>query len=244
MGGLEIGEELGAPGTFYAKNITPAGVGNWTDGELFRAITEGVNKDGEPLFPMMPYLEYGKMDKEDIYSIIAYMRTLKPIQKEVPKSKANFPMSLIMRTMPVKSEFKTKPNGLDKIASGKYLVESAGCMHCHTPNDKGEYDMNMLMAGGNEMIMPGNNILRSSNITPDTESGIGLWTKEIFIKRFKAALEPTFKNTNVKQDEFNTIMPWTVYAGMSEGDLGNIYEYLKSLKPVRNQVEKFTVKKY
>ncbi|MCU0371979.1 MAG: cytochrome C, partial [Ignavibacteria bacterium] len=55
-GGFEFNEEFGLPGKFYARNITPAGLKGWTDGEIFRAITEGVSRDGEPLFPLMPYL--------------------------------------------------------------------------------------------------------------------------------------------------------------------------------------------
>jgi mono/diheme cytochrome c family protein len=48
------GENFGIPGTsvraLYSKNITPAGIGHWTDGELIRAITAGVNKDGRAAF--------------------------------------------------------------------------------------------------------------------------------------------------------------------------------------------------
>jgi len=43
--------------------------------------------------------------------------------------------------------------------------------------------------------------------------------------------------------EYNTAMPWTMYAGMTEQDLGAIYKYLRSLKPIKNKVEKFTNKK-
>ena len=41
-------------------------------------------------------------------------------------------------------------------------------------------------------------------------------------------------------NEFNTPMPWLMYAGMTDEDLGSIYAYLKTVKPVKNQVEKFT----
>src|SRR5258706_5822463 len=78
-GGEVFDESLGFPGSFTSKNITPAGIGNWTDGELFRSMTTGVNKDGEALFPLMPYLHFGKMDEEDVKSIIVYVRTFIPI---------------------------------------------------------------------------------------------------------------------------------------------------------------------
>src|SRR5690606_14045989 len=66
MGGDYFGREFGFPGAFYAKNITPSGISNWTDGELYRVITSGVNKKGEAIFPIMPYHHYGRMEKEDI----------------------------------------------------------------------------------------------------------------------------------------------------------------------------------
>ena len=75
-GGEKFGKEAGFPGTLYSKNITPYALHNWTDGEIFRATTSGETKDGKALFPLMGYPAYGKMDREDVYSIIAYVRTL------------------------------------------------------------------------------------------------------------------------------------------------------------------------
>lgn len=45
-GGERYDKALGVPGTVYAKNLTPENLGKWSDGEIFRAITSGVNKDG------------------------------------------------------------------------------------------------------------------------------------------------------------------------------------------------------
>ncbi|MEM9528882.1 MAG: hypothetical protein AAGA31_19885 [Bacteroidota bacterium] len=55
QGGEKFGHDLGFPGEFYAPNITPAALGSWTDGEIFRAVTTGVSKDGRALFNVMPY---------------------------------------------------------------------------------------------------------------------------------------------------------------------------------------------
>ena len=70
----------GVPGILYAKNITPAGIGTWTDGEVLRAVTAGVSKDGTALFPLMPYPHFGTMSEDDVHAIIAYVRTLKAIR--------------------------------------------------------------------------------------------------------------------------------------------------------------------
>src|SRR6185312_640012 len=56
QGGEIFDQKYGFPGSFIPKNITPYHLGNWTDGEIYRAITTGVSKDGRALFPLMPYL--------------------------------------------------------------------------------------------------------------------------------------------------------------------------------------------
>ena len=74
-GGDRFDHGMGFPGVFYAKNITPFGISDYSDGELYRLITTGVTNDGRAMFPLMPYKYYGKMDPEDIYDIIAYIRS-------------------------------------------------------------------------------------------------------------------------------------------------------------------------
>lgn len=242
-GGAPLGEEFGLPGTFYAKNITPYALESWTDGEILRAITEGVSKDGSALFPIMPYMAFGKMDKEDIYSIIAYLRTLTPIKNDVQKSKPKFPMNFIMKTIPMKSGLTTKPDLSNSTAYGKYLVEAASCIDCHTPGVDGKFNMEKYMSGGTEIKLPGM-INRPANITPDNETGLGLWTKEQFINTFKHRAGTEYTNTNVKPGEFQTVMPWSVYGNMTDEDLGAIYDYLRSIPAVKNQVNKFEIKLY
>lgn len=236
----EFNEELGFPGTFYASNLTPANLGSWTDGEIFRAITTGVNKDGRALFPVMPYKNYGQLDKEDLYSIIAYIRSLKPIERETPISEVNFPMNLILKTIPSEAQLSKRPDKSDVINYGKYMITAASCADCHTPAEKGQALPGMDYAGGFAFNLPTGGVVKSANITPDKETGIGNWSKEQFINCFKSYLDSNFVPEKVKPNEFNTLMPWTKYAGMKEEDLGAIYDYLMTVKPVSNKVEKFT----
>ena len=243
-GGMKFGEEFGLPGTFYAKNITPYALGTWTDGEILRAITEGVSRDGKALFPLMPYTVFGKMDKEDIYSVIAYIRTLPAIKNDVPASKPKFPMNFIMKTIPAKNDFTNKPDPSSTVEYGKYMLEAAGCTDCHTPSVKGTPVDGKYMAGGMEVKLPGGMIIRSVNITPDNETGIGSWTKEQFINTFKQRSAPESYNTHVKPGEFQTIMPWWMYGRMTEQDLGAIYDYLRTITPVKNLVNRFEIKLY
>lgn len=240
-GGGDIWDEkIGFPGKVVMKNITPAAIGNWTDGELIRAITCGVDKNGKSLFPIMPYLNYNKLLREDLYSIVAYIRSLQPISNKLPNTELNFPLNYIVKTMPVQSYSPMTFNKNNPAEFGKYLVTIASCKNCHSKTEKGEFIEGMEFAGGEEFPIP-SGITRSMNITPDNETGIGQWSKEFFIKRFKDYTDSS-KIHSVTENEFNTPMPWTMFAGMAESDLSAIYDYLRTVKPVRNQVERFTPK--
>lgn len=237
-GGEVFNQEMGFPGTFYAPNITPYALGDWTDGELLRAITTGVNKEGKALFPVMGYHRFGKMDKEDVYSIIAYLRTLSPVKKDIAESKADFPVNLLINTMPVEADYQKIPSEKDQVRYGAYLINATGCVDCHSRTDKGAIIPGTEFGGGMEFLMPGA-IVRSPNITPDNETGIGGWTKESFTARFKMYANPNYKAPHVKPGDMHTPMPWGMYSGMKEKDLQAIYAYLKSLKPIKNEVIRF-----
>lgn len=240
-GGEEFSQKFGFPGKFYAKNITPYALKDWTDGELLRAITSGVNKQGKALFPVMPHPNYGRLDREDIYSIIAYLRTLDPIEYSVPESEPDFPMNFIINTIPRKAEFSRIPDPDNPVAYGAYLFTAAACNDCHTQQDKGEPVPGMALAGGFEFPMPKGGIVRSANITPDPASGIGNWTEEDFVNRFKTYSDSSYISPDVKQGEFNTVMPWTMFSNMRAEDLKAIYAYLRTVKPVSNKVVKFSL---
>ena len=239
-GGEYFGPEMGFPGKFYSKNLTPAHLGSWTDGEIFRAITNGVNKDGQALFPVMPYIYYSQLDREDILDIIAYLRSLSPIESNVPESAPAFPMNLLINTMPVEPAFTQRPSKGDPVAYGRYLVNAAACMDCHSPVNKGQVIPEKAFSGGREFELPGGT-LRSANITPDETTGIGAWTDSVFVARFKAYQHPEELPTAGSAD-FNTLMPWTMYAGMDTTDLAAMYAYLSSLSPIKNDVVKYTAR--
>jgi mono/diheme cytochrome c family protein len=239
-GGERFDHTVGFPGVYYSKNITPAGIGRYSDGELFRVITTGVNKDGNAMFPVMPYPYYGKMANEDVHAIIAYIRTLEPIENPVTDSESDFPMNFILNTIPSKGEPMKRPDPADELANGAYLVTIGACVECHTYAEKGQIDRTMEYAGGRAFQLPDGSTVTSSNITPDVETGIGNYTKEAFIQRFKMYADSTYTPPPVAPGEFNTIMPWTMYANMTTDDLGAIYAYLRTIKPIKNKVVKFT----
>lgn len=236
-GGERFDQSMGFPGVFYSRNITPSGIGDWTDGELFRLITTGVRKDGEPIFPVMPYHNYGKMANEDIEAVIAYLRTLEPKEGQFPESESDFPFNFLLRTMPAPAAPMKKPNPSDEIAYGEYMFVAASCGECHTKFEKGKF-VGPLCGGGREFGFPDGSVLRAPNITSDM-SGIGAWTEQMFIDKFKSYSPSSYTPPKVATGTMQTIMPWIMYADMEESDLAAIYKYLKTLPKVDNTVERF-----
>jgi hypothetical protein len=239
-GGDRFDQSVGMPGVYYAANITPAGISRYTDGELFRVITTGVTKEGRAMFPLMPYPYYSKLDREDVYSIISYVRSLTPIENQVPVSSSDFPMSFIINTIPKKAELGTRPDPSDQLAYGAYMTNASGCIECHTRFEKGAIVREFAFGGGREFMFPDGSVVRSSNISTHPVTGIGTWTKENFIARFKAYADSSYVTPSVKPGEFNSIMPWTMYAQMKTEDLEAIYVYLKTVQPIDNKVTTFT----
>jgi len=239
QGGEVFDQTMGFPGRFISPNITPVKLTNWTDGEIFRAITTGVSRDGRALFPVMPHPNYGQLDPEDIKSVIAYIRSLAPIENEVEKSKPDFPMNFILNTIPKKATFSTRPPKSDLVNYGKYLVTAASCADCHTKQEKGKV-VGEPFAGGMEFKFPDGSVLRAKNITPHPETGLGYWTEEMFIEKFKTFADSTYKPYPVQMGDFQTMMPWMLYGKMDTLDLKAIFAFLQTQKPVKNDVEFFT----
>ena len=239
-GGERFDQSMGFPGVYFSKNITPAGIQRYSDGELYRLITMGVTKEGRAIFPVMPYPYYGRMDEEDVYSIIAYLRSLTPIENRVADSEPDFPMNVLLNTIPQKNTPMPRPSKNDEVAYGGYLVNVAACMECHTDVEQGQIIPELAFSGGRAFKFPDGSVIRSSNITPHKETGIGSWKKENFVQRFKLHADSSYVIPSVKPGDFNTIMPWTMYANMTEEDLGAIYTFLQTLPPIENKVQKFT----
>jgi hypothetical protein len=238
---MPFDEKLGFTiGTLYPSNLTPFNLKNWSDGEIYRAVVNGVGKDNHVLFPIMPYKNYCKVDKEDIYSVIAYLRTLEPIETNDPKSEVSkFPLPIIMRLFfPEEAQHNPIPDMNDKVKYGEYLVTAASCGDCHTPMDGGQPVLDSAFAGGFEMISLTGKKIQSPNITPDEETGIGKWSEDYFVGRFAEYRDSSKSNQKIGPDDFHTEMPWVTYSGMKDEDLRAIFAYLKSIKPIKKLVKR------
>jgi len=239
-GGERFDQTIGFPGVFYSRNITPKGISRYTDGELFRLITTGVTKEGRAMFPVMPYPYYSKLDPDDVMSIIAYLRSLDPIDNDPPVSVADFPMNIILNTIPKKAPGGARPDTSNTLAYGAYLVNACACIECHTQAKQGQIIPELAFSGGREFAFPSGGTVRSANITPSTQSGIGNWSEDAFVNKFKSFVDSNYKPQNVEKGAFNTIMPWTQYGGMKRSDLAAIYAYLRTLPAKENVVVKFS----
>lgn len=240
MGGEKLKRDE-SEGVFYTSNLTPAALGDWTDGEIIRAINEGVSRDGKPLYWGMPSGKYKHMPQDHLEAIVAYLRTLSPISADIPRSDPSWRIWKDMRTWQEKAEPRPAPQPSDSLEYGHFLVKMASCEGCHAHIDKnGEYFEELGLSGGYEFNMyDRKDIVRGANITPDAETGIGRWTKQQFIQRFKMYATPEGQKIPAKEGQFQTPMHWTMYGGMSEQDLGAIYYYLMAQKPVKHSVVVF-----
>lgn len=243
QGGFPFDEKLAIPGIVCAQNITPdeeTGLGRWSDGEVLRAVREGVDRDGNTLFPMMPYESFRSMSDEDARSVVAYLRTLPSVKNAVPAKRINFPVNLLVKAAPkpVEGSIATPDDSKDHLGYGRYLTTIGGCANCHTPQDKGKPIAGMELAGGWEMLGPWGRVV-TANITPHPDTFVGRATKAEFIARFKAFEKLQGENAPVAKKGQNTVMPWLSYAGMTEQDLGAIYDYLKTVKPIEHKVVTF-----
>lgn len=236
-------KKMGFPGVIPAANITPdpdTGLGKWTDGEILRAMREGVDREGNALFAIMPYEHYRDMSDEDAKSIVAYLRTLAPQRYEEPKKSLDVPLNFIVKFMPKPLEAPVAPpDKSNEVAYGHYLVTIAACAECHSPrDDKGKPVPGKEFAGGVEMVTPEFRVL-TSNITPHPTNYMGTATREEFISRFRAFSNFTVDTAPQAQKGKNTIMPWIAYSGMTDEDLGAVYAYLRTLPAVENRVNPF-----
>jgi hypothetical protein len=232
-GGEVFDEKVGVSGYLVAQNITPYGIGDWSDGELYRAIVSGLHKDGYAMFPIMPFDVYLFLTDEDLYSLIAYVRMLEPIESDYSGQRE---LSTIMTIIANSRAIPAAPWDLDwdnQLQVGEYYARIGGCTFCHTTADERMQPVEgMYLAGG--LGMPWEDkIIRASNITADPETGIGTWSEADFIKRFTDYRD---NNIPVADIGWNSPMAWPVYANIREQDLAAIYAYVMAQPPVKHAV--------
>lgn len=216
-----------------APNITPdkeTGAGNWSDDALARAIREGIGHDGRTLFPLMPYPNYRSMSDEDLASIIVYLRSAPPVKNQLPTTKMPFPLNYLMNNMPQPVTASVPPSDQsNQVARGEYLVKMSACADCHTPQEKGQPIPGMDFAGGFLLHEPKGDVV-SANITP-AASGIGYYNEATFIQAMRTG--------KVGARPLHYSMPFYFFGKMTDDDLKAMFAYLKTLKPIKHQLDNY-----
>ncbi|HEY9722118.1 MAG TPA: c-type cytochrome [Oscillatoriaceae cyanobacterium] len=226
-GGRLFGKKNGLPGNIYSSNLTPdmaTGLGNWTDGEILRAMREGVAKDGTALFPVMPYPNYAKMSDDDAEAIVAYLRTLKPVKHALPARTLDFPVNLFVNTIPKPLDRPVPPPPTESVAHGHYLLTMASCSECHTPRSGPSVDMSRYLAGG-FAFGDEDSVYQMPNITQNKQLGIGGWSDAQIEAAVRYGQTPSGR-------QLAPAMPWPYYNGLSNRDMHDLIAYLRTVPAV------------
>jgi mono/diheme cytochrome c family protein len=197
-------------GDFYAPNLTPGGrLRDYTDGELERAIREGIGRDGRAL-AIMPSENLRKMPDEDIAAIIAYLRTQPSHERETPPLRPNLLGYVLIGTglaapsvQPPVSDVTAPPRAATP-AYGEYLTHIGDCRACHGSVLDGQNRATGAPPGPNLRVVKG-------------------WTEEQFIMALRTGIDPTGHVLDPK------LMPWPQFGRATDDDLRAVYAYLTSL---------------
>ena len=207
-------------GTLRAPNLTPGGVGGtYSDTDWVRALRHGIAPDGSPLI-FMPSFEYYYLSDEDLGALIAYLKHLPPIDRNVPEP-ALGPMGRAMVVMG-QGNFRLSAARIDHdaprpkapdpgptVAYGEYLAHS--CKGCHGPNLSGGP-----ISGAPPSWPP------AANITAH-EDGIGPWTQADFIRAMRQQVRPD-------GTPIDPVMPADM-GKMTDQELTALWKYLQTVEP-------------
>lgn len=212
LSGNNFGAEIPIPiGTLYAPNLTPAGdIKNWTDGEVIRAIREGVHKSGRPLI-IMPAEEFKVLSDEDVQGLVAYLRSQPAVEPNTPPTNMNVIGALLVNmgvlTNQPHIESAPKPAVAVNEEYGKYVSEIMACRACHGEN----------LTGGTGF---------DGSPAPNLTEVIPQWTEEQFLTAFRTGALPggaTLDNAKMPYKEFSEFA--------TDTDLKALYLYLHGLTP-------------
>ena len=221
--GSNFAEKFDFPplGTLYAPNLTPAGnIEDWTDGEVIRAIREGVYKNGRALM-VMPSANFRNMSDADVQALVAYLRSQPAAGETTPDNRFNV-LGAIFSNL---SDFRTAQPPVGQVtapqsgtpAYGEYLVNILGCRDCHGDQLQGK------VANGQPGPPPGPNL---TQIVPQ-------WSEDEFMTFFNTGTLPGGAQVPIltlKSGFSEPRMPWpAVRAATSDEDLIAMYAYLHSL---------------
>ena len=225
LSGLNFIAKYGLPpvGTIYAPNLTPSGnIKDWTDGEVIRAMREGVHKNGRSLL-FMPTAMFRNMSDEDAQAVVAFLRSQPPTGTPTPENQFNLLGALFMNVRDFRSSHSpaghvsAPPAGTAEY--GHYMVNIIGCQNCHGDDLAGRVYSGVGPPAG-----------------PNLTKLVPQWTEEQFLHFFNTGIIPgggqvplvTFADGSKLP-----AMPWPlVRASATDDELKAMFSFLHSLQPI------------
>jgi mono/diheme cytochrome c family protein len=132
-------------GTIYSTNITPdpdTGIGRWSERAFFRAMREGVRRDGAHLFPAFPFDHFTRLNGADLSALYAYLMSRPPVKATRPDNTLPFPLNVRLLQAGWKLLFfdegalEPQPDKGEAWNRGAYFAEGlAHCGACHSPRN-------------------------------------------------------------------------------------------------------------
>ncbi len=218
--GGKVYAEMGPVGVVAGRNLTRGrgGIGGeLEDADWVRAIRYGVRRDGTTLIAM-PSEVYTKLTDADLGAVIAYLKQLPPVDREVPDTRfylmgrallalGRMKILTAPKTLHERTPDSAEPAGT--AGYGRYLADISGCHGCHG------FGLSGGRVAGPADLPP------ASNLTP---TGLGGWSEADFVRALREGRRPD--GTTV-----NDFMPWRSYAGMNDLELHALWLYLRSVPP-------------
>ena len=225
-------------GDIHSTNITrhaTQGIGAWSDGDVEYLLRTGIARDGRYTPPWMP--KWPHLADEDLAALIAFLRSDDPAVEpsdvaKVPSRLSFFAKFLLalkaFRPLPMPPSPIEAPSPSDEVAYGRYLTWNLDCWTCHSQHFakldflKPEGSPGYLGGGDTASVGSDGEALRSSNLTPDEETGLGRWTPAQFVRALREGVRPDGSKVRMR-----------TYALLTEDEARAIFTYLKTVPPLR-----------
>ena len=198
-------------GSFITANLTPGGpLKDWSDGEIFRTLRTGIDRDGHHLV-IMSAVPVRNMSDEDLQALIGFLRSQPAVDNDTPNppDQPSF-LAVIMFGAGMLPQGQAPVPGMIAAPTkgptaeyGEYIVGYAGCRDCHGADLKGKEP------GGFEPAGPSLRVVKG-------------WTAAQFLTTLRTGVDPS-------GHALSGPMPWKVLRRMDDNDLTAIYQYLASL---------------
>jgi mono/diheme cytochrome c family protein len=231
-------------GSAVSANITrdpKKGIGSWSDGQIEYLLRTGLKPNGQYVPPWMAKMPH--LSDEDLHSIVAFLRSddplvaatnLDPPGASQPSFLTKVLTHTVFKPLPYPSAPIVAPPKSDKVAYGRYMVFALDCFSCHSPDFK---RVNIqepektpgYLSGGNDMLDMDGGHIRSANITPDEETGIGRWSEADFVRAVKGGFRPDGRVLHY---------PMEVRTALGDDEAAAMYAYLRTVPKLHNVVER------